>query len=169
MMDNPKSTARIGGHPIHPMLIPFPIAFFVATFLCDLAFWRTRNPEWSDGALWLLGAGLVFAALAALAGLTDFAGDARIRLLSEAWHHMIGNVLAVLVELGNFVLRYRGGVEAIVPTGFLLSAVVVVILVYTGWKGWDMVYRHHVGVTDLADTRTGQQASSAPAKGQLQR
>jgi len=38
--------ASIAGHPIHPMLIPFPIAFFVATFACDLAFWSTANLSW---------------------------------------------------------------------------------------------------------------------------
>mgnify|MGYP003581083936 CR=1 FL=1 len=37
-MPNPKSTAQIAGHPLHPMLVPFPIAFFVATFACDLAY-----------------------------------------------------------------------------------------------------------------------------------
>ena len=36
---NPRSTASIAGHPVHPMLIPFPIAFFVATLVCDLVFW----------------------------------------------------------------------------------------------------------------------------------
>ena len=55
-MPNPKSTLQIAGHPIHPMLIPFPIAFFVATFVCDLAFWGTGNPMWATGAVWLLGA-----------------------------------------------------------------------------------------------------------------
>ena len=67
---NPVSTANIGDHPIHPMLIPFPIAFLVATFGCDLAFWWTRTPGWAPGALWLLGAALIMAALAAIAGLT---------------------------------------------------------------------------------------------------
>ena len=74
-MSNPKSTASIAGHPIHPMLIPFPIAFFVATFVCDLAYWQTANTAWATAATWLLGAGLVMAALAAVAGLTDFLGD----------------------------------------------------------------------------------------------
>src|ERR687890_2408651 len=94
---NPKSTAEIAGHPIHPMLIPFPIAFLVATFVSDLIFWRTGNAAWSTASLYLLGAALIMAALAALAGLTDFLGDERIRGLSAAWHHMIGNVLAVLL------------------------------------------------------------------------
>src|SRR5262249_5094300 len=55
---NPRSTAQIADHPIHPMLIPFPIAFFVATFVCDLVFWQTGNAAWAQATLWLLGAGL---------------------------------------------------------------------------------------------------------------
>ena len=82
-MANPVSTANLFGHPIHPMLIPFPIAFFVATFVCDLALWLTGNAIWVTAATWLLGGGLVMAALAALAGLTDFLGDARIAPLLQ--------------------------------------------------------------------------------------
>ena len=77
-MQNPRTTAKIGDHPIHPMLIPFPIAFLVATLVCDLIFWRTGNGAWSTASLWLLGAALVMAALAAVAGLTDFMGLAQI-------------------------------------------------------------------------------------------
>src|SRR3954451_17033831 len=97
---NPQSTAQIAGHPLHPMLIRFPVAFLVATFVCDLIFWRTGNPAWSTASLWLLGAALIMAALAAVAGLTDLLGDQRIRHLA-AWHHMIGNVIAVLLSLWN--------------------------------------------------------------------
>jgi uncharacterized membrane protein len=93
-MPNPQSTAQIAGHPIHPMLIPFPIAFFVATFACDLAFWATGKDVWPNATLWLLGASLIMAALAAIAGLTDFLGDPRIRDLNDAWWHAGGNVLA---------------------------------------------------------------------------
>ncbi len=67
-MAHPKSTAQIAGHPSHPMLIPFPIAFFVSAFVCDLVYWQTAAPAWTTAALWMLGAGIVMAALAALAG-----------------------------------------------------------------------------------------------------
>lgn len=67
--------------------------------------------------MWLLGAGLVMAVLAALAGFTDFLGERRVRAIRAAWLHMIGNV-------------------------------VVVLLLFTGWKGWELVYRHHVAVSD---------------------
>ena len=73
-MSNPKSTAQIAGHPIHPMLIPFPIACFVLTFISDLAFWKTSNDFWASASLWLLGVGLVMAALAAVMGLIDVLG-----------------------------------------------------------------------------------------------
>jgi uncharacterized membrane protein len=147
---NPISTAQIMGHPIHPMLIPFPIAFLVATLVCDLVFWRTGNLGWTTASLYLLGAALVMAALAAVAGLTDFIGDARIRDLTPAWHHMIGNILAVLIALWNWWRRYTAADvgAAVLPTGLILSAVVVLILLYTGWRGWEMVYRHRVAVSD---------------------
>jgi uncharacterized membrane protein len=152
-MPNPKSTAQIAGHPLHPMLIPFPVAFLVATLVCDLIFWRTGNPGWSTAALYLLGAALVMAALAAVAGLIDFFGDDRIRDLSAAWHHMLGNVVAVLLSLINWYRRYESGDAAVLPTGVLISLIVVLILLYTGWRGWEMVYRHRVAVADEGESR----------------
>ena len=146
---NPRSTASIAGHPIHPMLIPFPIAFFVATFACDVAFGITGSTGWFEPTFWLLGAGLIVAALAAVAGLTDVIGDAQIRSLNTAWWHAGGNVLAVVIEIINFFLRYGGGSNAVLPTGIILSAIVVCILLFTGWKGWEMVYRDRVGVSEL--------------------
>jgi uncharacterized membrane protein len=145
---NPESTAKIAGHPLHPMLIPFPIAFLVATLACDLMFWQTGNAAWNTGSLYLLGAALVMAALAALAGFTDFFGDVRVRSLSPAWHHMLGNLVVVLLSAWNWYRRYETGDAAVLPTGLLLSAIVVLILLYTGWRGWEMVYRHRVGVAD---------------------
>jgi uncharacterized membrane protein len=148
---NPQSTAQIAGHPLHPMLIPFPVAFFVATFVCDVIFWQTGNSAWSTASLYLLGAALIMAALAALAGLTDFLGDHRIRDLSAAWHHMIGNVVVVLLSAWNWYRRYEAGDAAVLPTGLLISLVVVLILLYTGWRGWEMVYKHRVAVSEQGD------------------
>jgi uncharacterized membrane protein len=145
---NPQSTAKIARHPLHPMLIPFPVAFLVATFVCDLLFWNSGNTAWSTASLYLLGAALIMAALAAVAGLTDFLGDRRIRSLSAAWHHMVGNVVVVLLSLWNWYRRYEAGDAAVLPTGLLISLVVVLLLLYTGWRGWEMVYRHRVAVSD---------------------
>jgi uncharacterized membrane protein len=150
-MSNPRSTASIGSHPIHPMLIPFPIAFFVATLVCDLAFWRSGNDGWPAASLWLLGAGIVMALLAAVAGLIDLLGEPRIRALHEVWWHAGGNLLLVLIQIWNWYMRYSEGAAAVLPTGLILSAVSVLLMLFTGWMGWQMVYRDHVAVSDEAD------------------
>src|SRR5438105_4441175 len=136
-MPNPQSTARVAGHPIHPMLIPFPITFFASTLVCDLVYWQTGYAIWATAAIWLLGAGLVMAALAAVIGLTDVLGDRRIRALNDVWWHAGANVVVVLIELYNWYSRYEQGAAAIVPKGLILSLVVVCILLFTGWKGWE--------------------------------
>ena len=146
---NPHSTAQIAGHPLHPMLIPFPVAFFVTTFLADLAFMRSGATGWVLATEWLLGAGLVMAALAALAGLTDFLGEKKIRNLNAAWWHAGANITAVLISLYNFYLRYEAGAASgLTSTEIVLSGLVVAILLFSGWKGWEMVYKHRVGVAD---------------------
>ncbi len=147
-MSNPRSTAIIAGHPIHPMLIPFPIAFFIGTFLCDLVFWQTRSEAWAAATPWLLGAGLVMAALAAVMGVIDVFGDQQIRQLSTAWWHAGANVLLVLVECFNLFIRYQHGSAAVVPNGLLLSLIGVLLLLFSGWKGGDLVFRGHIGVAD---------------------
>ncbi|MBV9556749.1 MAG: DUF2231 domain-containing protein [Pseudolabrys sp.] len=146
---NPKSTAQIAGHPIHPMLIPFPIAFFVGTFVCDLVYWQNHAPVLVQVTTWLLGAGLIMAALAAVVGLIDIFSDQQIRHLGTAWWHAGGNVIVVLIELYNWYGRYTMDGAAIMPKGILLSLVSVLVLLFTGWKGWEMVYRHRVGVADV--------------------
>lgn len=143
---NPRSTARIGGHPLHPMLVPFPIACFVGTLVTDIAYANTARMQWANFSVWLLTAGLVMAALAAIAGLIDVLGDRRIRKLRPAWIHAGGNALAVVLSIVNAFVHSRDAYTSVVPTGLVLSAVVVVILLVTGWMGWDMVYRHRVGV-----------------------
>lgn len=145
---NPVSSANAMGHPLHPILITLPIGLFVATFLFDLLFWQTADEAFARGALWLLGAGLVGAALAAVAGLIDFLGDARIRALGDAWQHAIGNVILVLIQLFSFYQRYRYGSSAVVPLGLSLSLLAILIMLFTGWKGGEMVFRHRVAVYD---------------------
>jgi uncharacterized membrane protein len=87
------------------------------------------------------------AALAAVAGLTDYLGDERVRGLSDALKHMLAKVTAVVLEVVNFFLRLKNP-DSIGSTGVYLSVVVVLILVYSGWKGGDLVFKHGVGVHD---------------------
>jgi len=154
---NPVSTANFMGHPLHPLLVTLPIGLFTGTLICDLLYWATADAGFATAAIWLLGVGLVAAALAAVAGLTDFLGDARIRGVSDAWEHAIGNVIMVLLQLFSFYWRYRYGASAVLPVGLILSVVAVLIMLFTGWKGGELVFRHRVAVYD-------EPAASAPSR-----
>jgi uncharacterized membrane protein len=148
MHDHPQSTAKIGDHPIHPMLIPFPIVCFILTFICDIIYARGETGI-ANATNWLLGFGLVMAALAAVAGLTDFFGEKRIQG-ADAIKHMLANVVAVVLEVVNLLLRLNNP-DFIASTGVYISGVVVLILLYSGWKGGDLVYRHGMGVRDTPE------------------
>jgi uncharacterized membrane protein len=139
-------TAQIAGYPIHPMLVPFPIVCFVGTLITDIAYYATVNMIWADFSAWLVTIGLIMGLLAAIAGLADFLGNRLIRAQAPAWPHMLGNVLVMVLATFNVLVHSRDAWTSVVPTGLILSAVVVLILPVTGWLGWSMVYRHRVGV-----------------------
>src|SRR6185437_13419178 len=130
---NPASTARIASHPIHPMLVPFPIVCFVGTLVMDVAYWKTAEMMWADFSAWLLFAGLVMGVLAALAGLIDFLSNRLIRGLSSAWLHMAGNAAVLILALFNSLIHSRDAWTSVVPTGLTLSAITVLVVLFTGW------------------------------------
>ena len=147
-MSNPRSTASIGGHPLHPMLVPFPIAFFVGTLGADLMYLRDGDPFFFTMTEWLLCAGIVLALLAAVAGFIDFLGEARIRALGIAWSHFIGNLTVVAIEAFNVWRRQSIGPDAVEGLGVMLSLAAVLLMLVTGWLGGEMVYRRRVGISD---------------------
>jgi uncharacterized membrane protein len=142
----PYSTARIAGHPIHPMLVPFPIACFVGTLLTDLTYWRSGEMMWADFSAWLVTVGVIMGWLAAIAGLIDFLGNRLIRAQPPAWPHVIGNAAVLILATLNMFVHSRDAWTSVVPAGLILSAAVVLVLLFTGWLGWSMVYRYRVGV-----------------------
>ncbi|WP_407181377.1 DUF2231 domain-containing protein [Bradyrhizobium sp. STM 3562] len=140
-----RPTLQIAGHPIHPMLVPFPIVCFIGALLTDIAYALTAEIMWADFSAWLLLAGLIMGVLAGIAGLTDFLGNRMIRAQKPAWPHMLGNLLVLIIAFFNTLVHTRDAWTSVVPTGLILSAITVLILPITGWLGWSMVYRHGVG------------------------
>jgi uncharacterized membrane protein len=143
---NPRSTASLRGHPFHAMLVPIPIVCFVGTLITDIVYWQTAAMLWADMSAWLLVVGLIASVFAAAAGLIDFFGERRIRELRPAWIHFLGNTTALILSIFNAFIHTRDAYTSVVPTGLILSALVVLILLVTGWNGWSMVYRYGVGV-----------------------
>jgi uncharacterized membrane protein len=133
------------------MLVPIPMVCFVATLITDIVYWQSAAMLWADMSAWFLFVGLIVSLVVAAAGVIDFFGDPRIRELRAAWIHGIGNITALILSIFNCLIHTRDAYTSVVPTGLILSALVVLILLVTGWNGWALVYRHGVGV------RQGQQ------------
>lgn len=142
----PRSVASVFGHPLHVMLVPFPIVCFIGTFVSDVAYWQSANMQWANFSAWLLTVGLAIAVLAVSAGTADFLGSRQVRNLRAAWIHAVGNAVVIILSIVNAFVHSRDGYTSVVPTGLILSGLVVSILLVTGWHGWAMVYRYGVGV-----------------------
>ena len=146
------STAAVVGHPIHPMLIPYPIAFRTAVVATDLAARSTRDPFWSRASEVLLGAGLVSGVVAGAVGAIDYFTIRRAREQPIGRVHAYGNPLALAFTAANLALRRREprgtppGNDAIG-----LSVLTAAVLGVTGWAGAELSYRHMVGVVGHND------------------
>jgi uncharacterized membrane protein len=149
------STAAIVGHPIHPMMIPYPIAFLTAVLATDVASRATRDPFWSRASHLLLGAGIVAGAAAGAVGAIDYLTIRRAREKPAGKLHAYGNPIALALAGANLALR-RNRRDGAAPTGgeIALSAATAVLLGVTGWAGAELSYRHMVGVEGHGDQHT---------------
>ena len=149
------SPASVGGHPIHPMLIPFPIALWAFSLIADVIYLWRGNPAWRDWiAFYTLLAGIIGAALAAVFGIIDWLSikDREVKKVAD-WHARL-NVIALLVFAASFYLRTAGGSQWVggsytIP--FLLSVVGVVLITISGYLGGELVFRHGVAVNPQHD------------------
>ena len=122
----------VGGQPIHRLLVPLSIVCFAGAFVTDFVYWQSFAVIWET-----------FSDLAAHSrydhrrpcdhSFADIVRGKQIRAL--AWPHAVGYVLAVLLSLVNAFVHSRDGYTAVVPTGLMLSGLVVVILLLVGWLG----------------------------------
>ncbi len=140
------STVAIAGHPLHPLIVTFPIAFLTGAFATDLGYWLSKDFFWARASLWLIGAGFIAGLIAALTGMLDFLKIDRVKKHSAGWIHMLGNVAALLLTLVNWWLRWDNVEGAVLPAGIIISLVVASLLGVTGWYGAELIYRHKVAV-----------------------
>ena len=148
------SPASLGGHPVHPMLIPFPIALWVFSLVADVIYLWRGNPVWRDWiAFYTLLGGIIGAAVAAVPGLIDWLSitDREVKKIAN-WHARL-NVIALVVFAASFYLRTTSGASLVggsytIPV--LLSVVGVILITISGWLGGEMVFKHGVAVDERA-------------------
>jgi len=141
------SVAAIGRHPLHPLLVPLPIGMFIAALVADIVYASTVDPFWARASYWLLIGGIIAALVAAIAGAIELFGVPRARKLGLAWAHAGINLVVVAIAVVNVLLRVTDKEAEVVPTGLILSIVMVLGLAVSGWLGGELSFRHGIGVS----------------------
>jgi uncharacterized membrane protein len=148
-----NTPASVRNHPIHPMLIVFPIALWIFSLVCDVIYHAgPHNPLWKEIAFYSIAGGIIGALLAAVPGFIDYLSLFDRRVKKIATTHMVLNLGVTALFIFNLGIRYNG-----LPTsdvlGIALSIVGIGVLGISGWLGGSLVYEHHIGVSTPREER----------------
>ena len=139
------SPASVLKHPIHPMLIPFPIALWIFSFVCDVIYalgWG--GTVWNDLAFYSMAGGVVGALIAAVPGYIDYRSLSDPKVKRIGWWHMVINLCIAVLFAINLWLRVGSQPGAALP--MVLSFIGIAMLGVSGWLGGELVYVHGVAV-----------------------
>jgi uncharacterized membrane protein len=149
------SKAKLLGHPVHPMLVGFPVAFYTATLASYGAYAATGDHFWFQLGVVANLAGVVGAAFAAVPGFIDWAMGIPSGHPAKAvgLEHLLLNVTALLLFGIDAYLQYGQWSDPTPSSGvaIALAAVGMGLTVAAGFLGWNMVQKHHVGIDLTAD------------------
>lgn len=140
------SRMAFAGHPIHPMLIHFPVAALLGLVASDAAFLYTGDPFWARVSVWLAGVGSTGGAIAGLIGFLDWVSVPRIRAMVSASCHAIFAVMMLSLATFNWLLRLDDPATPIWPVGLLVSLFTAGIIAVASALGGILVYEFGVGV-----------------------
>ncbi|WP_349962461.1 DUF2231 domain-containing protein [Rhizobium sp. ZPR3] len=132
--------------PIHSLIIPIPMVCFLGTLATDLAYWGTAEMMWADASAWLLAVGFLFGFFAIIAMIIDALGRRLSPMRGPVWLYSISNAFILVLSFFNALVHSRDAWTSVVPTGLILSSLVVVLVLFSGWIRQALIYRRGPGV-----------------------
>jgi len=158
-----ESKVKFLGHPVHPMLIVFPLGLLATAVLFDIIYLMSDNPQWTVVAYYMVGAGVIGGLAAAAFGWLDWfviPGGTRAKRIG-LWHGL-GNVAVLALFILSWVLRRD--TPSLPPTGAIVAGLAgVVLALVTAWMGGELVNRLGVGVAAGAHLDSPSSLSELPA------
>ncbi|NZA25778.1 DUF2231 domain-containing protein [Luteimonas sp. SJ-92] len=141
-----ESRMSIAHHPIHPMLVVYPVALLSLVFPVDLVFLWIGDGFWAQLAYWLNAVGLAMGLVAGAVGTFDMFSIRVVRHHVSAWNHFIVAVMVLAMAALGVWLRAPGAEAAVWPWGLLQSAAMLLLVMVAGWLGGTLSFRHGIGV-----------------------
>jgi uncharacterized membrane protein len=149
-------------HPVHPMLVVYPIALLSLVVVTDALYLWRREDFWGLASFWLSATGLAMGLLAAVVGTLDLFSIPTVRRHVSAWTHMIAAVMVLALAAAGVWLRWRDPVAAVWPWGMLVSTVTFGLVGVAGWLGGTLSFRHGIGVYGERDPGAGDSNEEPP-------
>ena len=141
-----RAKARLLGHPIHPMLIVFPMGLLTVAAIFDVIYVCTHNDQWSNLSYWMIASGVIGGLIAAVFGIIDWFGipeDTRAKYIGLS--HGCSNVVVVVLFIVSWFMR-RPNPETPGIAAMMVGWIGIVIALFGSWLGGELVYRLNVGV-----------------------
>jgi uncharacterized membrane protein len=139
------SAVALVGHPLHVIMVHFPIAFVIATLGVDVFYWWSGDPFWVRVGLWSTGFTFLTGVAASIVGTAELLLVRGIRLMEASWSHAVAAMTLVAITGANWGLRLVDP-ASILPHGLALSGLATVIAGFAGWHGGKLVFDHGVGI-----------------------
>ena len=159
-----EARAKLFGHPIHQVLIVFPLGLLSTAVIFDVIHLITGNLRWAEVGYWMIGAGIVGGLVAAFFGLIDWLGiPAATRAKRVGLLHGVGNVAVVVLFAGSWLAR-RDNPAAPETMALVLSFAGGGLAMITGWLGGELVGRLGIGVSEGANVNAPSSLSGRPAR-----
>jgi uncharacterized membrane protein len=159
-----ESKAKLLGHPIHQMLIVFPLGLLATSLIFDIIALVSNNGGLFLASYWMIAAGVIGGLLAAIFGLVDWlAIPSKTRAKDIGLWHGAGNVVVTALFAISWFLR-RPTPDHPPSTALLLSLIAVAMALVTGWLGGELVDRLGIGVDDGAHVNSPSSLSGRPAR-----
>ena len=158
-----EAKAKLFGHPIHQMLIVFPLGVLGMSLFFDIAYLITKRSELATTAYWMILGGVISGLIAAVFGLIDWLGiPSGTRAKRIGLWHGGGNVVVVGLFIASWFLRRPDpGLPPVLT--IVLSAIAVGIALVTGWLGGELVDRMGIGVDEGANVNAPSSLSGRKA------
>ena len=139
------SAVALVGHPIHVMMVHFPIAFVIATLGVDIFYWWSGDVFWVRVGLWAAGLSFWTGVAASIVGTAELLLVRGIRVREASWSHAVAAMTLVAITGANWGLRLAYP-ESILPHGLALSGLASVMAGFAGWHGGKLVFDHGIGI-----------------------
>ena len=158
-----ESKAKMVGHPVHPILVPFPLGLLTTSVIFDIIHLLTGGARWAEISFWMIAVGVVAGLLAAVFGLIDWlAIPPGTRAKAIGLWHGLSNVVMVALFAASWLARSSApGDPGVLP--IVLSFLGVGLASLGGFLGGELVFRMGIGVAQGANSNASSSLSGRPA------